>query len=285
MYKLFMEFENPTKESVQGFAVHGDIGFVLYHTGVCAAYDLAKKNPKPLGVFKLGSYNEGSPDNRYTNHANSAMFGPILPGEKYPLLYVSAGNSGEIDEKGYIAYCAVEQIRKTGGVFSSQTVQRIYYKNDGIAETPFETPAWGWPFSLVDVEHGWYYLFSARYRTRKEYSKADNAYIVTKFALPSPDSGDMTLYPRDIKEQFLLPFNVFATQGGTLFEDKIWYMFGFGTEAYPNALRVIDLQHKKYQRCEDLSNTPFRDQEVECCAFYDGKLLINTQDNKIYAEF
>lgn len=46
MYKLFMEFENPTKEffgkqqSVQGFAVHGNIGFVLFHTGICAAYDL-----------------------------------------------------------------------------------------------------------------------------------------------------------------------------------------------------------------------------------------------------
>jgi len=277
-----MEFENPTKESVQGFAVHGDIGFVLYHTGVCAAYDLARKEQKPLGVFKLGSYNAGTPDNRYTNHANSAMFGPTLSGEKYPLLYVSAGNSGECDENGYIAHCAVEQIGETDGVFTSRTVQRIHYKNDGIEATPFETPAWGWPFTLVDVKNGWYYLFSARYRTRKEYSKPDNAYIVTKFPLPPADAGDVTLHPSDIAQQFLLPFNAFATQGGTLYNDKIWYLFGFGTENYPNALRVIDLQGKKYALCEDLSHTPFRGQEVECCAFYKGKLLINTQDNKIY---
>lgn len=279
-----MEFDNPTKESVQGFAVHGDIGFVLYHTGVCAAYDLARKEQKPLGVFKLGSYNASTPDNRYTNHANSAMFGPTLSGEKYPLLYVSAGNSGECDENGYIAYCAVEQIREENGAFTAQTVQRIYYKNDGIGATAFEAPGWGWPFSLVDVNNGWYYLFSARYRTRKEYSKPDNAYIVTKFPLPAPDTGDVTLYPTDITDQFLLPFNVFATQGGTLYDDKIWYMFGFGTENHPNALRVIDLQGKEYARCEDLSTTPFRDQEVECCAFYKGKLLINTQANKIYVE-
>ncbi len=106
MYKLFMEFENPTeaflgeRKSVQGFAVHGDVGFVLFHTGACAAYDLKQKEKKPLGVFKLGSYNAGEPDKRYANHANDAMFGETLDGEAYPLLYVTAGNSGDTDEKG-----------------------------------------------------------------------------------------------------------------------------------------------------------------------------------------
>ena len=57
----YMHVENPTavfagkRKSYQGFAVHGDIGFVSFHTGICAAYDLAAKYPTPIGVFRFGS--------------------------------------------------------------------------------------------------------------------------------------------------------------------------------------------------------------------------------------
>ena len=288
MYKLFMEFENPTeaftgkRETVQGFAVHGDIGFVLFHTGVCAAYDLISRDPKPLGVFKLGSYNFGDPDKRYTNHANDAMFGITLAGEKFPLLYVTAGNSGESDEKGYIGYCAVEQIRQENGVFTSRTLQRIYYKNDGIEKTPYQVPGWGWPASLVDVKGGWYYMLSARYRTKKSLARPDNAYIITKFSLPSPGDGDVTLYPKDIVEQYELPFRVFFAQGGTVKDGKLWYMFGCGKEEHPNAIQTVDLQKKEWILQEDLSKTPFGNDEVECCAFWGERLLINTQSGKLY---
>ena len=290
MYKLYMEFEKPVQEflgrertiqnvkyTVQGFAVHKNTGFVLYHSGVGAAYDLCTKEKKPLGVFKLGSYNEGEPDNRWANHANDAMFGGFLPGETFPRLYVTAGNSVESDEHGYIAYCAVEQIRCQDGVYSSETVQRIYYKNDGIENSGYRTPGFGWPMSLVDADGGWYYMFSARYRTRKEC-----AHIITKFPLPDPGAGDIILYPKDIVEQFELPFNVFFTQGGTLKDGRIWYMFGCGKDQHPNAMRVIDLKRREYVLCEDLSQTEFGKDEVECCAFFGDRLLINTQSGKLY---
>ena len=178
-----MRFKNPTKEflgkhqGVQGFAAYGDVGIVLFHSGVCAAYDLSTRSENPIGVCKLGSYNDGEPDERYANHSNDCMFGAKINGEEFPLLYVTTGNSGECDERGYIAYCAVEQIRRSERGISAETVQKIYYKNDGIENTRYATPAWGWPASLVDVEGGWYYMFSARYRTKKEFSKPDNVYI------------------------------------------------------------------------------------------------------------
>lgn len=59
-------------------------------------------------------------------------------------------------------------------------------------------------------------------------------------------------------------------------------MFGFGNKDYPDALNVIDLNAKKYHLCEDLSDAPFGNKEVECCAFYGDRLLINTQNGKIY---
>ena len=288
MYKHFMEFENPTesfvgeRRSIQGFAVDQGLGFVLFHTGICAVYDLETKSKKPTAVFKLGSFNDGTPDKRYTNHANDAMFGAKLCGEEFPLLYVTAGNSGDSDEKGYLAFCAVEQIKRENGVFSAETVQRIYYKNDGIEKTAFRTPGWGWPASLVDKENGFYYILSAKYRTKKEFSLPDNVYIVTKFALPSPAASDVTLTPLDILDQFELPFNAYITQGGTLKDGKIWYLFGFGTEEYPDALNVIDLEKKQYVLSEVLSQEPFADQEVECCAFYGDRFLLNTQGGHIY---
>jgi len=288
MYKLFMDFENPTekfvgkKQTVQGFAIYESTGFVLYHTGVCAAYNLDTKESKPMGVFKLGSYNDGYPDNRYANHANDAMFGDKLDGEDFPLMYVTAGNSGDSDEKGYIGYCAVEQICLKDGVYTSKTAQKIYYKNDGIENTPYQTPGWGWPASLVDTKGRWYYMLSARYRTRKDLAITDNVYIITKFRLPDPKSGDTTLYPTDIVDQYELPFNVFFTQGGTIYDNKIYYTYGCGTEAHPNELRVIDLDKKEYILCEDLTDTPFGDDEVECCAFYNDRMLLNTQGAKLY---
>ncbi|MBE6929674.1 MAG: hypothetical protein E7463_05275 [Ruminococcaceae bacterium] len=288
MYELYMEITNPTeaftgkKESIQGFAIHGNTGFVLFHTGICAAYDLSSCTREPIGVFRLGSYNTGDPDVRYTNHANDAMFGPTLEGEKYPLLYVTAGNSGETDENGYISYCAVEQIREKDGVFTAETVQRIYYRNDGIDSTPFVTPGWGWPASLVDVQGGWYYMFSARHRTKKEFTRPDNTYIITKFPLPTPGTGDVTLHSSDIVDQFELPLYALFTQGGTIRDGKLWYLFGAGKEKYPDALCCIDLQARDFVLREDLSGTIFGDQEVECCAFLGDSLLINTQNGNIY---
>ena len=288
MYKLFMEFENPTeamvgvRRSVQGFAIHEKLAFVLYHTGICGVYDLEAVNPKPVGVFKLGSFNDGDPDKRYANHANDAVFGPKLDGEAFPLLYVTAGNSGEEDEKGFLSYCAVEQIRRTETGFAAETVQRIYYKNEGIENTPFHAPGWGWPGSLVDRDGGFYYLFGSKYRSKIQFTKPDNVYTLTKFRLPDPKEGDVTLTPNDILDQFDLPCNVLHTQGGTVKDGVIWYMFGAGKEIHPNAMNVIDLTKKEYVLCEDLSDSPFCAEEVECCAFFGERLLVNTQKQRLF---
>lgn len=286
MYKLYMEFENPTaaftgkRESVQGFTVAGNYAVVLFHTGVCALYDLYTLQSAPVAVCRLGSYNNGTPDNRYTNHANDAVCGETLPGEQLPLIYVTAGNSGEEDGNGYISYCAVEQLRLENGTLTAETVQRIYYKHDDT--THWQTPGWGWPASLPDAENGWFYLLSARYRTRRDMARPDNAYIITKFRLPSPAAGNVTLTPANIVEQFELPFNVFFTQGGTVKDGNIWYTFGCGNKAHPNALRGIDPEKKEFFLGEDLSSTPFGDDEVECCAFWGERMLLNTQSGKLY---
>ena len=288
MYKLFMEFENPTldyvgiRRSVQGFAIHEDLGFVLFHTGICGIYNLKTKEKKPLAVFKLGSFNEGVPDKRYANHANDAVFGAKLPADAIPLMYVTAGNSGECDENGYISYCAVERITREDGNYKSETIQRIFYKNDGIEATPYHAPGWGWPASLADTDGGFYYMLASKYRSKREFTKPDNVYTLTKFRLPDPLKGDVTLYPKDILDQYDLPCNILHTQGGTVKDGHIWYMFGAGKEIHPNGMNVIDLKKREYAFFEDLSDAPFANEEVECCAFFGERLLINTQKEKLF---
>lgn len=290
----FMDFDNPTeafagkRTSVQGFSVWQDFGVILFHSGICAVYDLITRDPRPLDVFKLATYDAGEEDKRYANHANDMMFGGT-DADGNPLMYITAGNSGEADERGWIAYCAVEALDITRDAdgkphFGSHLVQKIYYQNDGIENTPYQTPGWGWPASLVDVARGKFYLHSARYRTTKDFVHLynENNYIVTAFDLPEIGVGHevVTLTPADIVDQFEYPYDILATQGGTIHEDKLYYTFGFGKVGTPIGMRISDLKEKKLISRVDFSFTPFGNVEIECCAFYRGKILVNTQHNK-----
>ncbi len=288
----FMDFTNPTeaftgkREGIQGFAIHGDLGFMLFHTGVCAVYDLVKRDSEPLDVFKLGSYNRGEPDNRYTNHANDAMFSSLYfeDGDEFPLLYVTTGNSGDSDSDGYIGRCAVERIIRENGKFRAECVQEISFLSSGDYRKGFEAPAWGWPATLVDSERGELWLFSARIRTKIAFADraSENNYILTRFELPDQHSGKVVLRPCDIREQFTCEFDVFFTQGGTIHERELYYTFGGGNATYPDALRVYSLDEKRCIEKYDLSNSLLGREEVECIAPYDGSMLINTQAGKLY---
>lgn len=150
----------------------------------------------------------------------------------------------------------------------------------------YESPCWGWPASFADTDNNRFYLFSARYRTSGAYAEYydQNAYIVTSFLLPTICTVGETviLYPEDIVDQFTTEFDVFVTQGGTLYDGKIYYTYGFGGLEYPNAIRVFDLAEKKIVAKIDLSDSIFSNEEIESCGVYEGALLCNTNSGKIY---
>ena len=110
-----------------------------------------------------------------------------------------------------------------------------------------------------------------------------NAYIITKFRLPQVDEGTMIhLKPSDIQEQFCVESDVLFTQGGTLSDNKIYYTYGCPKVGYPLAILVFDLEKKVL--CAQIGNLDeaFHGEEIECCAFYEGKLLCNTCDGSIF---
>ena len=281
--------------SAQGMAVYGDHAFMLYHTGHCAVYNLISRASAPVAKFWLASANQGTPSKEYANHSNQCMFSTIhINGSELPLLYVTTGNGVGKDEDGFYWRCAVENIllerdssaNVTGG--GSELVQTYSYIPGGEESCGWIAPSWGCPAWFVDSESGGIYIFSARYRTTKEYMHLaeKNNYIVTRFPMTPPEQGGfIRLTAKDILEQFTVPFDIPFTQGGMLRDGKIFYTFGFGDEVYPNGLRIYDLKGQRLLAKMDLSQSVLKDEEIECCSFYGDELFCNTnaQPSKIYS--
>lgn len=287
----YMSFRK-TFDSAQGMAVWGDEAYVLYHTGMCSVYSLISRDAEPICTFQLGSFNEGEPTTPYCNHANQAMFSGIhYEDNPIPLLYVTTGNDGGADQDGFYYRCAVENITRSDDpsgevTFTSELLQTIIYNNQGLEATSWESPCWGAPAFFVDTNNRSLYIFSARYRTTKQYLPYwdRNAFIITKFPLPDVVlNSRVILTAADIVDQFTTPFDILFTQGGTLYEDKIYYTFGYGNEDYPLGLRVFDLTLRKVVASLDLSRSEFANEEIECCSFYHNKLLCNTNSGNIYS--
>lgn len=287
---LYMRFEKVMR-SAQGMDIWGDRAFILYDTGACAVYDLASRDEKPLAQFPLGSYNAGTPTKDYLNHANSCMFGDIhYEGNPIPLLYVTIGTGIGTDEDGFYYRCAVENITaETDGQgnehYTAKTLQVISYKPEGIEKVPFEAPCWGCPAFFVDPEEKVLYIFSAKYRTKRGCVPEGerNAYIITKFRLPELNEGSMVhLTPQDILDQFSVESDVLFTQGGMLWEKKIYYTYGCPKIDYPLAILVFDLEKKALVTEIGNLDEAFHGEEIECCGFYKGKFLCNTCDGSIF---
>lgn len=284
---LYMRCYKPLPVA-QGMDIWGDRAFILFDTGVCGVFDLKTRDPRPVSVFPLGSYNAGKPVRDYLNHANSCMFSAVhWDHNPIPLLYVTVGTGIGTDADGFFYRCAVENIiQRNDGSYRAETVQTICYRPSGELPEGAESPCWGSPCFLVDNDQGFLYLFSARFRTKRNCvpEGQENAFIITKFPLPDPETGGMIhLENEDILDQFTVPSDVLFTQGGTIANGKLYYTFGCPKGEYPLNILVFDLQKKCL--CSHVGNLTeaFGREEIECCAVYQGQLLCNTCDGSIFA--
>lgn len=288
--KLFMSFEK-ILPSAQGMGIWEDRAYILYDTGKCAIYDLKKRNPSPVAVFPLGSYNEGIPSKDYLNHANSCMFGTIHHnGNPLPLLYVNIGTGTGCDKDGYFYRCAVENITETvldDGTLTvaAQTLQTISLVSEGKLQPGYLPPCWGCPAWLVDTQRKELYILSAQYRTTRGHVPEGqcNRYIITVFPLPELSAGSFVkLTFDDIISQFSVPSELQFTQGGTIFHRKAYFTYGCPRLGYPLAIAVFDLEAQTLCALVDNLDQAFAGEEIECCAEYQGKLLCNTCDGSIF---
>ena len=190
----------------------------------------------------------------------------------------------------------------------------LYSAGNGYdAARGYEKVSWGWPASFADSEPtsataGKFYLKGARFRTYETYEKAnkidygitgyreDNAYIVTEFdmpALPTDEAaadygGTVTLYPRDITDQFSTEYEIGVTQGGTMYRGRIYYSYGNGSkDAYTrNGIQVFDIAERKIiARLPLWTDEETKGYEPECTAVWNGKLILgfNGDGYQVYA--
>lgn len=282
--KLYMRFEKAWHRAAQGMGIFGDRAYILYDTGACAIYDLVTKDPKPLDVFKLGSYREpeyqGDP---YHNHANDCMFSKTyFEGNPIPLLYVTIGTGIGTDEDGFYYRVSVENlVQGADGKHTAEQLQTISYIPDGIEETPWMSPCWGCPNWMMDPDTNSLYIFSAKYRTKAGCVPEGemNTYIITRFNLPKVERGSFVrLTPKDIVDQFSVRSDVPFTQGGTIVNGKLYYTFGApqSVHNYHDIVMVFDLEKKCLVAQVNNMDEAMNMEEIECAAPYKGKLLVNT---------
>ena len=184
-----------------------------------------------------------------------------------------------------------------------QEGQFLYTAGNGYdAAKGYEKVSWGWPAAFVDRDPtsdtlGKFYLKGARFRTSKageEINKMnygitscwkDSAYIVTEFDLPKlPESetaeaygGTVTLYPKDITDQFITEYEIGFTQGGTMYRGRIYYSYGNKSkdEYTKNGLQVFDIAERRIVTRLPLWTDPrTKGVEPECPAVWNGKLTL-----------
>ena len=95
--------------------------------------------------------------------------------------------------------------------------------------------------------------------------------------LPDPLQGGMIRFgPKDIQDQFTVPFDIPFTQGGMIAGNKLFYTFGAGDAERPDGIRVYDLSRKCLIAGADLQDTIMGAEEIESCSFRGRELICNT---------
>lgn len=284
----YMSFDL-TERAAQGMAAWGDNAFILYDGGTCSVYNLKTRSSLPIDTFPLGSENPGIPSKEYRNHANSCMFSNThWEGNPIPLLYITIGSGVGYDHDGYYYRCSVENITRTTSEtgnpqYKSEVIQTITYKPDGMENTRFHSPTWGCPCFLTDNE--FLYIFSAKYRTKIGCipEGKNNEFTITKFPLPELKADKLIhLTPADILDQFSVESNTLFTQGGMIQDHLLYYTFGYPKGGYPVKMMIFDLEKKCLVWESDTMDLAFGGEEIECCAFYQDRLLCNTSTGSIY---
>ena len=197
-------------------------------------------------------------------------------------------------------------------MYDAATGKFMYVSGNGYdAAKGYQKVGWGWPAWLVDSNptadtEGKIYIKSARFRTTRAYEPLNketygignyfdggNAYIVTEFNMPALPASEkdaaygatVTLYTKDIQDQFEVEYDYGFTQGGTMYQGRIYFSYGNGKNAdasnaayakyVTNAIQVIDIASEKIIAKLDITGTNMGGaREPECCSIWNGELML-----------
>lgn len=177
--------------------------------------------------------------------------------DEFPLLYIPENRS-----TGYELY-ALRVTRDT-----SELMQTLTFPSDGDIGY--------YPVSVIDKENGFIYCWC--YKKNSYMSASDNAFIITKYALPALAAGDITL---TLVDKFEVPYRGVG-QGATCDGINLYFQCGLGSS--PSYLQIINLQNKCEIGLWDI--TEHSSSEPEGIAIKDGGLVMTHINNSItFVEF
>ena len=93
----------------------------------------------------------------------------------------------------------------------------------------------------------------------------------------------MRLTARDIRDQFSVESDIPFTQGGQMTDGILYYTFGCPKADYPVHVMAFDLRKKCLLWQAGNMDEAFQGEEIECCDWYQGQLLCNTNGGSLYA--
>ena len=219
-------------------------------------------------------------------HCNQSDFGTERydKDDMFPLLYVSVRIRPEDDRGSCTALRIIPSFNAKNEIdsFDVQEVQHVYFPS------MTDKNCMGTPNVAIDRKRGMMVSYN-----RNHNLKATNWDLaqVTLFKLPGlrNSKGDVQkevfLEDKDIKDHFAMPWHMMWVQGGFCRDGLL--VVGQGApsrESWKNHtyLRVIDLKKHKQKLCCDLIHQYGLKHEPEGVFFYDGKILIATNNNEIY---
>jgi hypothetical protein len=161
-------------------------------------------------------------------HANSVVFGDIISGDLFPLVYANAYNTAGLPK----GTCYL--IRMSGSTVATLTASVIQTIKVGFVDDPLwmnENDSLPYGNFVVDTVNRYLYAFTLR----------DTDYVTRffKFNLPDRNAGNVTLTTDDIIEWFDVPYMV-NIQGCELYNGKIYCASGLATSASPCKINVVN---------------------------------------------
>ena len=210
-------------------------------------------------------------------HANNCCFGvkKYSKNDSLPLLYVSHRENNEL--RGVLEVYRVTPVsRDTLARFDSlavQLVQTIYYP------CASDDNALGSPWTAIDLRKGYMYTYS---RNNKRKTPNYGRCRISKFKIPKVNGRpEVYLTDRDIIDTFDGGYNAVLSQGGCIWDNKLYIAQGIPKENSTSWLREIDLVKRELTNSYNLSKAGLQE-EPEGCFVYDGQLMIATAKGSIY---
>lgn len=236
-------------KSFQGFAVHNDVAFCFYDSGICRTVDL---NSKRI----ISQFNLPAEANHPRNHAGVACFSVeyFKPEDEFPLLYLSS----------YQEYkCYVLRVTRT----EADVIQTIYtYKNaageGGLAPVlAYEPDGHLLLLKLRDANYHWITI------RRPDVHREKSVYINLQNKIDEYEVRSTSAY-----------------NAGFALNGRIYQLAGYQYDDYK--LYILDYVKKKVLVDEHWSDNLMKTYEQEQCARYKNGLLINYNraDHLAYVE-